>query len=283
MENPARLELIDAGYRYHEGEFSLRGISLAVSRGEFAGILGSNGSGKTTMLNLMDGMLKGYEGSVRLDGTEISRLTPREIYSRVGLVFQNPDSQLFGGTVEEDVAFGPLNMGIPEPEIRERIRYALDATDMSEHARSRIAHLSFGQKKRICIAGLLAMGHEVLLLDEPTAGLDPMGEYRMMELLMGLNKDKGVTVIMASHSVDLVPLFLNRLYILSKGRLTRSGTPEEVFNAPEEMREVKLRLPHVAELIWRLREEDGIKFKKLPLTVGEARRMLLRRLDGTTE
>ncbi len=283
MDSPARIELIDAGYRYHEGAFSLQSISLAVRRGEFAGILGSNGSGKTTLLNLMDGMLKGYEGSVRLDGAEISRLTPREIYGRVGLVFQNPDSQLFGGTVEEDVAFGPLNMGIPEPEIRERIRYALEATDMSGHAKSRISHLSFGQKKRICIAGLLAMGHEILLLDEPTAGLDPMGEYRMMDLLMGLNKDKGVTVVMASHSVDLVPLFLSRLYILSKGRLTRSGTPEEVFNAPEEMREVKLRLPHVAELIWRLREEDGVKFKKLPLTVGEARRMLLRRLDGAPE
>ena len=279
MENPARIALDQAGYRYTEGAFALEGITLAVRGGEFVGILGSNGSGKTTLLNLMDGMLKGYQGSVRLDGAEIGRLTPREIYSRVGLVFQNPDSQLFGGTVEEDVAFGPLNMGVAAPEIKERIRYALGAVDMAGQERSRIGHLSFGQKKRICIAGLLAMGHEILLLDEPTAGLDPMGEYRMMNLLMELNKKKCVTIVMASHSVDLVPLFLDRLFILSKGRVTRSGTPEEVFNAPEDMKDVKLRLPHVAELIWRLREEDGVKFKKLPLTVGEARRMLLERLS----
>jgi cobalt/nickel transport system ATP-binding protein len=150
---------------------------------------------------------------------------------------------------------------------------------MSEFAHARISHLSFGQKKRACIAGLLAMGHEILLMDEPTAGLDPMGEYRMMRLLMDLNRSKGVTIAMASHSVDLVPLFLDELFILSRGRVTRSGTPEEVFNAPEDMKAVKLRLPHVAELIWKLKEEDGIRFKKLPLTVGEARRVLLERLE----
>lgn len=280
MEATSRIELIGAGYLFGEGSFALKDINIAIKPGEFIGVLGSNGSGKTTLLSLMDGMLKGYDGSVRLDGAEISRLTPREIYSRVGLVFQNPDSQLFGGTIEEDVAFGPMNMGVPKPEIKDRIAYALEAVDMAGLQKSRIAHLSFGQKKRICIAGLLAMGHEILLLDEPTAGLDPMGEYRMMDLLMGLNKNKGVTVIMASHSVDLVPLFLDRLYILSKGVVKRSGTPEQVFNAPQDMREVKLRLPHVAELIWKLREHDGVQFKKLPLTVGEARRMLLEKLNG---
>lgn len=280
METPVRLSLKGAGYGYVAGRFKLRDITLSIKSGEFVGILGSNGSGKTTLLNLMDGMHKSYEGSVKLDGKEISRLSPKDIYRHVGLVFQNPDAQLFGSTVREDVSFGPLNMGFAEPEIMERVDYALDAVDMSGYGDYSINHLSYGQKKRICIAGLLAMGHGILLLDEPTAGLDPMGEYRMMNLLMSLNTDKGVTIVMASHSVDLIPLFLSKLYILSSGRVKRSGTPEEIFTAPAEMKEVKLRLPHIAELIWKLREEDSVSFKKLPLTVGEARRMLLERLEG---
>ena len=141
--------------------------------------------------------------------------------------------------------------------------------------------LSFGQKKRVCIAGLLAMGHAILLLDEPTAGLDPMGEYKMMRLLVKLNKESGVTAIMATHSVDLVPLFLDRLFILSKGRVARSGTPEEVFTAPDEMAHVRLRLPQIAEVIYRLKHEDHLPFEKLPLTIGEARREILRVLEET--
>ena len=144
---------------------------------------------------------------------------------------------------------------------RERVAEALEAVEMADLALPRIIHnLSYGQKKRVCIAGLLAMGHEILLLDEPTAGLDPMGEYRMMELLTRLNREGGVTIVMATHSVDLVPVFLDRLHILSRGRIVRSGTPEEVFTAPEEMADVKLRLPHIAELIHQLKHEDKLPF-----------------------
>jgi cobalt/nickel transport system ATP-binding protein len=123
------------------------------------------------------------------------------------------------------------------------------------------------------------MGHDILLLDEPTAGLDPMGEYKMMDLLRKLNSENGVTIVMATHSVDLVPLFLHRLFILSKGTVVRWGTPEEVFTAPEEMSSVKLRLPHIAELIHSLRRQDKIPFDKIPLTVGEARREILKVLS----
>ena len=142
-----------------------------------------------------------------------------------------------------------------------------------------VHNLSFGQRKRACIAGLLAMGHEMLLLDEPTAGLDPMGEYKMMGLLQRLNRENGVTIVMATHSVDLVPLFLDKLYILSKGKITRGGTPEEVFNAPEDMAHIKLRLPHIAELIYRLKHEDKLDFERIPLTIGEARREILKSLE----
>ena len=263
-------------FRYPDGTIALSNVNLQIREGEFAGILGSNGSGKTTLLKIMDGLMKNFEGSVYLDGTEIRRLSPKEIYKKVGLIFQNPDDQLFATTLFEDVAFGPINMGFPENEVVCRVNNALKDVEMDQYAKKSIHNLSFGQKKRACIAGLLAMGHETLLLDEPTAGLDPMGEYKMMHLLRKLNRDNGVTIVMATHSVDLVPIFLDRLFILSKGQIVRGGTPEHVFTVPEEMATVKLRLPQIAELIYRLKHEDRFSFEKIPLTIGEARREIIR-------
>ena len=270
--NPIRISVNLESFKYPDGTVALADIRLAVAKGEFTGILGANGSGKTTLLKAMDGLIKGYQGEVLLDGDNVLRLHPRDIYRKVGLVFQNPDDQLFASTVFEDAAFGPRNMGCAEDEVRERVEAALASVDMAEYAGKGIHNLSYGQKKRVCIAGLLAMGHEILLLDEPTAGLDPMGEYRMMELLTRLNREQGVTIVMATHSVDLVPIFLHRLHILSRGTLVRGGTPEEVFTAPEELHNVKLRLPHIAELIYKLKHEEGLPFRRIPLTIGEARR-----------
>jgi cobalt/nickel transport system ATP-binding protein len=268
-------------YAYPDGTVALSDIRFQVARGEFCGILGSNGSGKTTLLKIMDGLIREYDGSVLLDGRDVRSLQPKDIYRTVGLVFQNPDDQLFAHTVFEDVAFGPRNMGFAEAEVKARVERALEAVDLAGAAAKQIHHLSYGQKKRACIAGLLAMGHEVLLMDEPTAGLDPMGEYRMMELLTRLNRQEGVTIVMATHSVDLVPLFLHRLHILSRGRIVRGGPPEEVFTAPAEMESVKLRLPHIAELIHRLKHEDGVPFRRTPLTIGEARREIMELMETT--
>lgn len=274
MPSP-RLSARIESFSYPDGTVALSGIDLDVQGGEFCGILGSNGSGKTTMLRLLDGIIKEFKGTVKLDGEDILRLSPREIYGKVGLVFQNPDDQLFAHSVYEDVAFGPRNMGFGEEQVRKRVNEALEAVEMADLAGKDIHNLSYGQKKRVCIAGLLAMGHEILLLDEPTAGLDPMGEYRMMELLTRLNREGGVTIVMATHSVDLVPVFLSRLHILSKGRMVRSGTPEEVFGAPDDLAGVKLRLPYIAELIHQLKSRDELPFRRIPLTVGEARREIL--------
>jgi len=271
----SRLSARIDSFKYPDGTLALSNITLDIQRGEFCGILGSNGSGKTTLLRLLDGMIKDFSGSMLLDGEDIRRLSPREIYGKVGLVFQNPDDQLFAQSVHEDVAFGPRNMGLSEGEVSRRVGDALEAVEMNTLSAKAIHNLSYGQKKRVCIAGLLAMGHEILLLDEPTAGLDPMGEYRMMELLTRLNRDNGVTIVMATHSVDLVPVFLNRLHILSRGNLVRSGIPEEVFNSDEELASVKLRLPYIAELIHRLKTGDKMPFRRLPLTIGEARRDIL--------
>jgi len=262
-------------FKYPDGTTALSRIDIGVRKGEFIGVLGSNGSGKTTLLKVLDGLFKDIKGAVLLDGVNVKKMSPKDIYRKVGLIFQNPDDQLFAATVFEDVAFGPINMGFPEKEIISRVTEALKVVDMDGYARKSIHNLSFGQKKRVCIAGLLAMGHEVLLLDEPTAGLDPMGEYKMMNLLTKLNKEQSVTILMATHNVDFIPLFLDRLYILSKGRIVRGGTPEDIFTAPEDMHDVKLRLPQIAELIYRLKHEDNIPFKKIPLTIGEARREIV--------
>lgn len=269
-----RLSITLDRFSYPDGTPALTDIRLDVVRGEFTGILGANGSGKTTLLKVMDGLIRDYSGSVLLDGADILKLKPREIYRKVGLVFQNPDDQLFAHTVFEDVAFGPRNMGFAEEEVRQRVASALLQVEMAEATGKEIHNLSYGQKKRVCIAGLLAMGHEILLLDEPTAGLDPVGEQRMMELLASLNHDHGVTVIMATHSVDLAPVFLNRLHILDRGHVVISGTPAEVFSTPEDLAAIRLRLPHVAELFYGARDEDRLPFTVIPLTIGQARQGL---------
>jgi cobalt/nickel transport system ATP-binding protein len=266
-------------YKYPDGTHALYDISFEVKKGEFIGLLGANGSGKTTLLRAMDKLLKGVEGDVYLAGVDIRTLSPKEIYKKVGLVFQNPDDQLFAPTLFEDVAFGPTNMGLKAKEVKHRVLNAMQEVELEGLENKSVHNLSYGQRKRACIAGLLAMGHDTLLLDEPTAGLDPMGEYKMMSLLQKLNTDNGVTIVMATHSVDLVPVFLDRLYILSKGQFTRGGTPEEVFNAPEDMANIKLRLPHIAELIYKLKHEDKMDFDRIPLTIGEARREILKSLE----
>ena len=275
MDNLIRLSVKKVFFTYPNGTQSLSEIDLEIRRGEFIGILGANGSGKTTLLKVMDGLLKDFEGSVELDRKGIRRLSPKEIYKEIGLIFQNADEQLFAPTVFEDVAFGPTNMGLAGEEVSLRVARALKDVDMEGYGRRSIHHLSFGEKKRICLAGLLAMGQEILLLDEPTDGLDPMGEYRMMNLLMRLNKEKKITMVMATHRVDLVPLFLDRLYILSRGRMVRGGRPEDVFTTPDEMEEMRLKLPQIAELIYRLKHEDQLPFEKIPLTIGEAREEII--------
>ncbi len=282
METVARLSIQIDTFRYPDGTVALADLNLAVAAGEFCGLLGANGSGKTTLLKIMDGLIRDYQGTMLLDGSDILKLHPRDIYRKMGLVFQNPDDQLFASSVFEDVAFGPRNMGFDESSVAEKVAVALEQVDIAALAGKNIHHLSYGQKKRVCIAGLLAMGHEILLLDEPTAGLDPMGEQRMMELLTRLNRDSSVTIVMATHSVDLVPLFLDRLHILSRGKVVRGGTPEEVFTAPAEMAEVKLRLPHIAELIHQLKNDENLPFRRIPLTVGDARREILEMMERGT-
>ncbi|MFA5515727.1 MAG: ATP-binding cassette domain-containing protein [Desulfuromonadales bacterium] len=273
------LKIEDLHYTYEDGTPALSGIDLEIAQGDFLAILGSNGSGKTTLIKHLNGLLRPTLGRVFLDGRPVERVEDREVFSRIGIVFQDPNDQLFASTVEEDVAFGPTNMGLPPEEIKERVHRALHQVSMEDFARKSVHALSHGQKKRICVAGILAMEPQVIVLDEPTAGLDPMGVHSLMHLLEDLNKKAGITMIMATHVVDLVPLFMSRIAILSKGKVIRFGTPEEVFGDPEAIERARLHLPLVAELMHALKTRDHVNLHHVPLTVGEARREILRLLS----
>ncbi len=262
-------------FTYDDGTEALAGIDFRVEEGEFVAVLGSNGSGKTTLIQLLVGLLKAKSGRIAIGGREIGSLTTEELYQRVGLVFQNPNDQLFAATVEEDCAFGPRNLNLPETEVQRRVTEALAAV-MALPLRGRaIHHLSFGEQKRVSLAGVLAMQPAVLILDEPTAGLDPAGEAQMMQLLKKLNREERMTVVLATHSVDMLPLFASRIYVLDRGRVLQEGPAEEIFCHQEMIVRAKLRLPYVSRLMYEMKRHDGVPINGLPLTIGEARAQLL--------
>ena len=264
-----------AHYTYDDGTEALAGIDFHVEEGEFVAILGSNGSGKTTLINLLVGLLKPRSGEIMISGRASGGLSAEELHQRVGLVFQNPNDQLFAATVEEDVAFGPRNLSLPEAEVERRVTEALAAVAALPLRGRAIHHLSFGEQKRVSLAGVMAMRPSVLILDEPTAGLDPAGEAQMMQLLKKLNREEGLTVILATHSVDMLPLFANRIYVLDHGRVLQEGPAEEIFCHQEMIVRAKLRLPYVSRLMYEMKRHDGVPIDGLPLTIGEARVQLL--------
>lgn len=264
----------DIHFTYPDGTCALSGIDFYSQRGEFIGILGGNGCGKTTFLKILNGLLKPTKGGVYLEEENLKCIQKDKLFRRVCTCFQNPDDQLFSSTVSQDIAFGPANMGLAKEEIKRRVDYALSCVGLSECADKSINGLSYGQKKKVCLAGVLAMGPEVILLDEPTASLDPLGVSSIMHLLKEMNLKHGVTMIMATHSVDLVPLFIDRAIILNKGRIVKEGLPEEVFADTQTLRGANLRLPQVGHLFEILKKKDGLSIAGLPLTIGEARRQL---------
>ena len=274
--NPFALEAEAVSFAYPDGFLALQEVTFRVKRGEFVAMLASNGSGKTTLIKILAGLLVPQKGSVRVEDRKLRDYSQAELYQRVGLVFQNPNDQLFGATVAEDVAFGPRNLGLAEEEVQRRVAEALCAVGAGELGERAIHHLSFGQQKRVAIAGVLAMKPAILILDEPTAGLDPAGERSMLRLLSTLNREQGITIVLATHSVDTLPLFADRIYLLNRGRVLKEGPSEEVFRDHELIESASLRLPYVSRLLHELKRFDGVPIDGLPLTLGEAREQLLK-------
>lgn len=236
---------------------ALENVSFSVERGEFIGIIGHTGSGKSTLMQHMNGLLKPSSGTVRLDGVDIwtDKKTTRQARFRVGLVFQYPEYQLFEETVYKDIAFGPKNMGLREQEIDRRVREAASFVGVTEQQlQASPFDLSGGQKRRVAIAGVIAMEPEVLILDEPAAGLDPAGRAEILENIQAYRKAKNATVMMVSHSMNDVARLTDRLLVMNGSRLVMDGTPDEVFAHAEQLVEMGLDVPEVTRVFLRLRE-----------------------------
>lgn len=248
-------ELKSVTYTYQANSIpAVKNLDLTIKKGEFLCVVGRNGSGKSTLSKLLNGLLVPQEGNVNVYGFDTKcEQTIFEIRKRVGLVFQNPDNQMVASIIEDDIAFGPENIGIERKEIKNRIDWALDAVGMSEYKKSSTTKLSGGQKQRVAIAGVLALKPEILVLDESTAMLDPKGRKEVMKVVHELNKKEGITVCHITHYMEEC-VDADRVIVMDGGEIVLSGTPSEVFSDRERLTRYKLGLPPVMALADMLRE-----------------------------
>ena len=242
----------------------IENLNMKVEKGEFLCVLGHNGSGKSTLAKMFNAMLLPTEGKVYVDGMDTSdESLCFKIRSNVGLVLQNPDNQLVASVVEEDIAFGPENLGVPPEEIRQRVDSALKAVDMYDYRKNAPYKLSGGQKQRIAIAGILAMEPRCIVLDEPTAMLDPRGRQEVMETITRLNREHNITVVLITHYMDEAVL-ADRVIVMDRGKILTQGTPDEVFSQVDLLKEHSLDVPQATEICHRLKNM-GVSIRELPL------------------
>ena len=257
------IEVRHLTHAYGEGSalrtVALEDVSFTLHDGEFVGIIGHTGSGKSTLVQHLNGLLKPTSGQVLIDGEDLhgENVNRRALRQRIGLVFQYPEYQLFEETVAKDIAFGPKNQGLGAEEIDARVRRAMASVhlDYEKYAEKSPFELSGGQMRRVAIAGVLAMEPSVLILDEPTAGLDPRGRDRILSMLEELRSRDHTTILMVSHSMEDMARLATRLLVISKGRLAADGTPREIFSRPDLLRSVGLDVPEAAKLCAALREK----------------------------
>lgn len=251
------IEVKNVFYEYTDDDVrhtAVNGVSFSIERGSFTVILGHNGSGKSTLAKMLNGLLKPTSGEVLVDGINTANEeTEIEVKRRVGMVFQNPDNQLVASIVEEDVAFGPENLGLEPSVIRERVDEALKSVGMYEFRESTPHHLSGGQKQRIAIAGIIAMQPECLILDEPTAMLDPVGRAEIIKTLHKLNKEKNITVVLITHYMEEAEN-ADRVMVMNDGVILSDNTPKEIFKNVSQLKLVGLSVPQTTELLYALKQ-----------------------------
>jgi len=280
------IQVIDVSYTYQAGTpfaaTALREINLTIKEGEFIGLIGHTGSGKSTLIQHLNGLLVPTEGQVLVDGIDTRvRATRRVIRQKVGLVFQYPEHQLFEETVAKDVGFGPRNLGLSEDEVEERVEEALAMVglDVAKYGPRSPFDLSGGEMRRVAIAGVLAMRPQYLVLDEPTAGLDPRGRDEILGELADLHKRLGLTVILVSHSMEDVARLVDRLVVMHRGRVAAEGKPRELFQRAEELKRLGLGIPQITEFMRRFSAlYPGARTDIL--TVEEAVEEILRHIRG---
>lgn len=268
------IEIKDLYFSYeNEGENKnprnvINGVNLNIKEGEFVALLGHNGSGKSTLAKLINALFIPKKGQVLVDGFDTKDdKSVWDIRSRAGMVFQNPDNQLVATVVEDDVAFGPENLGIESSEIRKRVDKALESVNMEDFKKNSPHLLSGGQKQRVAIAGILAMSPTYIILDEPTAMLDPSGRKEVMDTVLKLNKERGKTIILITHYMDEAAM-ADRLIIMEEGSIILQGKPREVFSHVDEIKKIGLDVPQVTELAFDLKKQ-GFNIRNDVLTVEE--------------
>ncbi len=259
---------------------AIRNVNLTIKEGEFIAVIGHTGSGKSTLVQHLNGLLKPTEGQILVDGEDLNgeKVDRRRIRQKVGLVFQYPEYQLFEETVAKDIAFGPKNQGLSADEIDSRVRKAMEQVhlDYAKYAERSPFELSGGQMRRVAIAGVLAMKPKVLILDEPTAGLDPQGRDRILGMVKELHQAGDTTVVMVSHSMDDVARLATRLVVMSRGELVATGTPREIFKQVKMMESIGLGVPEAAKLCNMLRQR-GVQLPDDLYQMEEARDAILAR------
>lgn len=285
METQAQAKQLWFHYTDENGERTspdiLKDISLSIQKGDFVALLGHNGSGKSTFAKHMNAILLPSAGTMTVDGIDTQDEEQRfTLRSHVGMVFQNPDNQIVATIVEEDVAFGPENLGIPPEEIRKRVDDALKAVGMYEYRQHAPSQLSGGQKQRVAIAGIIAMRPDCIVLDEPTAMLDPSGRQEVMKTIQMLNRDFGITVVLITHYMEEAAQ-ANRVIVMDDGKVVLDDTPSEVFSHVEELKRLGLDVPQVTELAYRLRKA-GCPVDAHMITESECVAVLAELLQGKT-
>ena len=259
-----RLEVKDLSYIYNEGmpfaSVALEDVNFCVESGEFAALIGHTGSGKSTLLMQLNGLIKPSRGQVLADGIDVHEKTKeaRQARRKVGLVFQYPEYQLFEETVLKDVCFGPKNYGFSPQECEEKAIRALELVGVDPKEKGSVSpfELSGGEKRRVAIAGVLAMEPQLLILDEPTAGLDPRGHADILNMVRNIHRERNLTILLVSHNMDDAARLADRVLVLDKGRLVMNAAPGEVFSRRDELHDIGLGIPNASELLFMLREKD---------------------------
>ncbi|MDD2643091.1 MAG: ATP-binding cassette domain-containing protein [Methanobacteriaceae archaeon] len=264
------LETQDLTFTYPDGTQALKNINMSINKGEKVAVMGANGAGKSTLFSHFNGLSQPTSGIVKINGEEMKydKKSLLKIRQKVGVVFQNPDDQLFAPTVQEDVAFGPMNLGLDLNEVDKRVEKSLKMVGMEGFEEKPPHHLSGGQQKRVSIAGIIAMDPELMIIDEPTAGLDPQGVDQVLTILNHLN-EKGMTLLVSSHNVELITEFANKIFIVHDGEIINEGSTNDVFSNHEILKKAHLRPPKASEILHKLQKE-GLNVQPNKLTTQEA-------------
>lgn len=270
------LETKDLSFTYPDKTQALKNVNIQIKKGEKIAIMGPNGAGKSTLFSHFNGLTEPTSGHVEIDGEKIvfERDELLKVRQKVGIVFQDPNDQLFAPTVKEDVAFGPMNLGLEYEEVERRISESLEMVGMSGFEDKTPHHLSGGQQKRVAIAGIVAMRPEIMILDEPTAGLDPEGVDKVLDILNKLNEE-GISIVISSHDIEMVNEFADRIFVLYKGEIIAQGNKHQIFSDRELLKKAHLKAPVTTEILYKLKE-NGMDVDTEKLSIEETVQEILK-------